>query len=318
MLRESTTDRAVAWHAGDLRLDEFEAQLGADTVVELREHRSFLHCDPASLAAHRPDLQRFPSLARAVDALRKNTLERYGALLIRGASFGALSDLERTNVFWLMLSMLGEPIQQNDEGSRFVIVRDEGQRMAAGGRYHKSNEGGELHTDAPQFEAPPRFVGLQCIRPAAEGGASKLVSAHAIHNALLAEAPELLELLYQPFHFHRQPTSRTVHAPVFSWDPAMRELRVRYLGDYVRSGQRLVGKPLDGTREGEALDALDRLLADEARFAVEFALGAGDVLVLENHRIFHGRSAFRDHDDDRPRREMNRIWVDDRTERDSR
>jgi alpha-ketoglutarate-dependent taurine dioxygenase len=248
-------------------------------------------------------------------ALRDERLLRgAGAFVVRGRSFDGLDERARQEVYEGMLGAIGELRPQNDAGDRIVRVADEGQRMTAGGRYHKSNEGGEIHTDGPQYEIPPRFVGLRCVRPAQAGGASKLVSAHAVHEELSARSPDLLRRLYDEFHFHQKPGPRTVRAPIFTRDPSSGALRIRYLGEYVRSGHAIANTPLDDEAKN-ALDALDALLADEGRFAVRFDLGAGDVLVLDNDRVLHGRDAFRDPDPvggapgATGRREMWRLWV---------
>jgi alpha-ketoglutarate-dependent taurine dioxygenase len=281
----------IAWRAGDLSARDLTVDLPRDTVG-----------DRARLAATMATLRDTRLVAGP------------GAFVISGESFAALPDEEQRPVYEAMLGALGEFLPQNDAGDRIVKVVDEGQRMTAGGRYHKSNEGGEIHTDGPQYDVPPRFVGLRCVRPAASGGASKLVSAHAVHEELTTRHPGLLRRLYDHFHFHQKPGPRTVQAPIFMQDPDSGALRVRYLGEYVRSGHAVAQAPLDA-EASEALDALDAVLADEQRFAVRFDLGPGDVLIVDNHRVLHGREAFRDPSPDaeaRPsagRREMWRLWV---------
>jgi hypothetical protein len=301
-------ERTRAWDPRVLCAGDLEVRLGPAASRELVLERARLAVAPADLDVESHELGRFPTLLAAVESLRRRCLEDgFGAFVLRADAFGELTEVERANAFWLVLRGLGTPIPQNEAGERFVAVRDEGQRMSAGGRYHKSNEGGELHTDGPQFDQPPRWVGLRCVRRAAVGGASKLVSAYSIHNALLEEAPQLLPLLYEAYHFHRKPRPETTFAPIFERGATARDLRVRYLGEYVRSGHRVAGSPLDGAH-AEALAALDRALAQEERFVVELGLGDGDVLVFDNYRILHGRSAFQDQGD-RPGRELSRVWV---------
>jgi alpha-ketoglutarate-dependent taurine dioxygenase len=304
-VRELVKDPTRAWDPRVLRARDLEVSLDPAVSRELAASRALLAVAPPELDVSSHALERFPALVAAVESLRRRSLEDgFGAFVLRAGAFAGLSEVERANAFWLFMRALGEPLAQNAAGDRFVAVRDEGQRMSSGGRYHKSNEGGELHTDGPQFDEPPRWIGLRCVRRAAAGGVSKLVSAYSIHNALLEEVPQLLPLLYEPHHFHRKPGPETIFAPIFQWTE--RDLRVRYLGEYVRSGHRVAGSPLDGAR-AEALAALDRALAQEARFAVELFLEDGDVLVHDNYRILHGRSAFQD--EGGPGRELSRVWV---------
>src|SRR5216684_3156320 len=56
-----------------------------------------------------------------------------------------------------------------------------------------SNGGQRFHTDRTDV------VGLLCVRQARAGGVSKLASTPAIHNAILAQRPELLDELFKDF-----------------------------------------------------------------------------------------------------------------------
>jgi hypothetical protein len=47
-------------------------------------------------------------------------------------------------------------------------------------------------------------VTLLCVRPAAKGGLSKVVSAPAVHNAILARRPDLHGLLCSPYYHSRE------------------------------------------------------------------------------------------------------------------
>ena len=42
-------------------------------------------------------------------------------------------------------------------------------------------------------------VGLLCLRAARSGGASRIVSSVTVYNELLAQRPDLVERLYEPF-----------------------------------------------------------------------------------------------------------------------
>ncbi|GAA3030156.1 hypothetical protein GCM10020229_46940 [Kitasatospora albolonga] len=51
----------------------------------------------------------------------------------------------------------------------------------------RDEAGLDLHTDRAMYPGPrARLLGLLCVRPAASGGESLLVSGHAVHDALLA------------------------------------------------------------------------------------------------------------------------------------
>jgi len=54
------------------------------------------------------------------------------------------------------------------------------------------------------------IIGLACVQDAKQGGESVITSAIAVHNAMLAQRPDLLALLYQGFHWHRFGEGRVV------------------------------------------------------------------------------------------------------------
>lgn len=308
MLDTIISDKNLAWQAGDLALADFLTDLPPGVQSEIQKHRSSLRVATEQLSTSSHDLSRFPEAASLMQKVRASFLDQGpGLCLIRSDTLKGLDPEERKNAYWMLMCCLGAPLAQNESGQVYVPVVDEGQRMTAGGRYHKSNEGGELHTDSPQYDEPPRYVSLLCVHPAWEGGRSKLLSAYAVHNALLAEAPDQLPLLYESFHFHRKPTTDTTFAPIFTWDGV--RLTCRYLGDYVRSGHEVKAEPLSAARK-QALSTLDGLLDQHSRFVTEFDFEEGDIVVFENRRLFHGRSGFRDDPAGRqPRRELGRVWI---------
>ena len=93
---------------------------------------------------------------------------------------------------------------QNAKGEEFISVKDTGASMKSGGRYHQTKEGGSLHTDSPQFEEIPDYIGLLCMHGAKSGGQSRLISAYSVHNRMLTEHPTLLDTLYEEFHFDKR------------------------------------------------------------------------------------------------------------------
>lgn len=306
MLTELVVDRHLAWEGGDIAVSDVRVELSDAAQREIRANRGVLSVSPAEFGPSSHDLSRFAAVREEMAALRRRHLENgFGILLISGAT-GGLTDIEQKNAHWVMMSVLGDPIPQNEHSDRYVGVADEGKRMTSGGRYHKSNEGGELHTDSPQYDRPPEIISLVCIHPAVAGGESKFISAYAVHNALLRQDTQRLAPLYEFYHFHRKPTTETTFAPIFSYEE---KLRCRYLGEYVRSGMQIKGERIEGTAKGAALRALDAALCEE-RFVFELRMNAGDVLVLDNQRIFHGRSSFRDDSaSGRPPRQMGRLWL---------
>jgi Taurine catabolism dioxygenase TauD, TfdA family len=109
------------------------------------------------------------------------------------------------------------------------------------------------------------------------------------------EHPEHLKRLRWRFAFERAQLTLPGQAPV-SWGAIFEEadgrLRVRYNRPRIEMAPALSDVPL--TREDvAALDALDEILS-RPDLQFRHTLSPGEFLVVDNHRVLHGRSAFTD------------------------
>jgi len=266
--------------------------------------------------------EEIPSKLGDFPYLKTTMLEFYRRALTEGPGFGLITGLDPTEfsrtqqdmIYWMMCNLLGEPLKQNIRGEKRVEVKDRGGTMAEGARYHQTKDGGSLHTDSPQWQNVPDLLGLLCLHPAMEGGDSKLISAYSVHNELLQRRSDLLELLYDSFHFDKRgefkpDESPTTVAPIFTYNGKV--LGFRYLGDYVRAGHDTAGKPLS-VKQLEALGELDKVLEDE-KLIVTMSLKAGDINFVNNHRVIHGRNGFIDYPEQNRKRLMVRAWLRERS-----
>ncbi len=165
------------------------------------------------------------------------------------------------------------------------MVERQAIRPVAGGRSFASTDGfTPLHTDSQLFlGAPPDAQVMVCERPATRGGASLVADAWALCEAVAARDPALLAALLEkprriPFVFGdvfgptlalRGGSLAFTHSPMPSDDPVARGL-VPYLEAAVR----------------------------------EVPVARGEVLVLDNRSVLHGRRAFAD-----PARSFVRLLV---------
>lgn len=83
---------------------------------------------------------------------------------------------------------------------------------------------------------------------------------------------------------------------------------MHYNRHQIERGHHAAGKPLTPA-EIEALDAVDEVLRDESLF-LRLPLRRGDLLVLDNTTVLHGRTSFVDHPDPHRRRCLARAWAD--------
>mgnify|MGYP000226290625 FL=1 len=162
-----------------------------------------------------------------------------------------------------------------------------------------------FHTDRADVAA------LLCVRQAKTGGVSRIASSVAVHNEMLRREPELVALLYEPLHRARLGEewggeNLSYALPVFGQFEG--RFTSHYSRTYVEAAQEMLGVPRMENRHWRALDLLAEL-ADELCF--EMTMQPGDMQFINNHVIYHARTAYHDHTDvgfDR-RRLLYRLWL---------
>ena len=217
---------------------------------------------------------------------------------------------ESLSMYWMIGQFLGNPMEQNIEGTLLYDVRDTGQHVAQGARFSVTNAESSFHNDNSFGELLPDLVGLLCLHTAKSGGQNQLISGYALHNELLENHPDVLKTLYQLFCFDRRGQfkageSPTSQFPIFQWSRG--ELTLRYLHYYIQVGHEHVGKRLT-TDQKKALEVVEELLC-RTDFRVEFNLQPGQVLFTNNRWILHNRTAFEDYPDPEHRRHYVRLWL---------
>ena len=213
-------------------------------------------------------------------------------------------------MYWTIGNFLGSPMAQNIEGTLLYDVRDTGMNVAQGARFSVTNAESTFHNDNAFGKPLPDVVGLLCVRTAISGGQSQLISGYALHNKLLENHADVLEILYRQFYFDRRGQfkagdSPTSEFPIFQWRGG--ELTLRYLYYYIKVGHERADKSLTADQR-RALGVVEALLRRED-FRVEFSLQPGQMLFTNNRWILHNRTAFEDHPDPERRRHYVRLWL---------
>jgi alpha-ketoglutarate-dependent taurine dioxygenase len=148
----------------------------------------------------------------------------------------------------------------------------------------------ELHTDQPFLQHPPRYQLLQSIRPADVGGESSIADARAAFRYLQSldrDAAELLRSVEIRFHRKQRAFEREVRSPLIVDDGDTFFVRSSY---FTMAPHRVSFDRM--TAWYRAYDRFVRLVRDP-RHHYRFPLRSGDVLIYDNHRVLHGRTAFR-------------------------
>ena len=301
------TDEHLAWDKtlSDKR-EQFVVHLDSEIIQELIERRNELD------SINKNDLPLFKK--KILNFRNERLLDGVGLFVIDGICMESFSVKEKTSIYTLAAKILGELIIQNIQQEKIVEVKDVGKSMKTGGRYHETKEGGSHHTDSPQWKNVPDYLGLFCVHNAKKGGTNLFLSAYTIHNRILQERKDLLDIFYEKFYFDKRGEfkdgeSPTVFQPIF--ELKNKKLFFRYLRNYIDAGHDIQNQPLSQPQK-DALTYLDNLMRMED-ITLKYDLKPGDMVFSDNHRVVHGRTSFEDYDDENLKRFMLRTWIKDQT-----
>ncbi|MFD1547849.1 TauD/TfdA family dioxygenase [Nonomuraea guangzhouensis] len=237
-----------------------------------------------------------PALTLLAKKAKAALEESPGLMVIRGWPVEGRSEEQIDLLCYTFGSLIGAPRAQ-----KTGLVTTGANQPRRG----MDDRGLAFHTDRGGPPGPPHLVGLLCLRAAVRGGESLMVSGHAVHDRLLEECPDLLPELYEDFHFGAGTVTDFDRVyPVFTRYAG--RVRVQYNRHWIERGQEAAGKPLAPSAVA-ALDAFDEILTDPD-LVLRFSLRPGDLLLVNNDVVLHGRTAFTE--DPRARRRLARIWLD--------
>ena len=154
-----------------------------------------------------------------------------------------------------------------------------------------SDVGLGLHTDNPYREPVPGFQALHVVIAAPDGGESLFADGFALAEQLRREDPAAFEVLAGtpvPFAYRSRNAVLRAERPLIQLSGRGEVVAVHYNN---RSIQTL---PLAAEAAERYYRAYRRfaVLLREPRFMLRFMMRAGDLVVFDNQRILHGRTAF--------------------------
>ena len=150
-----------------------------------------------------------------------------------------------------------------------------------------------LHTDDAFRPSPPGFTMLHCVEPSTDGGgASIFLDGFDVARRLAIESPAAVEVLSRlPIRFSRRHPGEddfATQATMLSFDD-----EGRIAG--VRMGLHNISPPdideVDVEAFYDALRRVDRLVRD-ADLRIRRRLEAGELALVDNQRVLHGREGF--------------------------
>jgi hypothetical protein len=232
-----------------------------------------------------------------------------GFAIIRGIPRDKYTDKECELIYWGLGIHIGGPVSQNARGHLLGHVLDEGRDsndpMA---RNYQTAQRMDFHCDL----LPVDVLGLFCLRQAKSGGASSLVSSMTVHNILLKERPDLLDVLYQPFYMDWRGEEPEGELPWFSipmYSNNNGYISSRFASrNYHESCSRFGTEYSMTDRQGEALDVVQGI-ANRPELRLSMRMEDGDIQLLNNHVTMHGRDAFEDHKNTDRQRHLLRMWI---------
>lgn len=291
---------AAAWTSADVR-DE-SAWTYELTESDIAEIDRALDRSTAALDELRAEDVPLPGLAARFDRWRAEVVSGRGFVRIRGLPVGRWGEERAARFFWAFGQHLGRPGAQNGKGELLGHVRD--LRLGRDGqvRQYMTSEAIGYHCDAADA------VGLLCLRPAREGGLSRIASSVTIFNRILERRPDLVPLLFEPRYYDTRDDGGT---DAFLARPAAfdgEQLRTFYHSEYIRTAPRHAGIPQLGNAMSELMDLYDEL-AGSPELYIEMDLRPGDIQLISNHSIVHARTGYTDYEDPEQRRHLLRLWL---------
>lgn len=243
-----------------------------------------------------------PAIARWMHALQHGR----GFVNVKGLPVDRHSDEDAAWMQWGLGLHMGSAVSQNAAGDVLGHVRDTGADPDdTSVRLYKTRVGLGFHSDGSDL------VALLCIRQGRSGGENMLVSTSALYNEILRRRPDLVPLLYAPFHWDRNDEQAESEAPTFEL-PICRfhegHLGFFYIPWYIRKAQRHAHVPRLRPEQHELLDLIDEIAADPA-FHLRMRLEPGEINYLKNNAVLHARTEFEDFPEPQRKRHMVRLWL---------
>jgi gamma-butyrobetaine dioxygenase len=144
------------------------------------------------------------------------------------------------------------------------------------------------HTDNPYRDPTPTLQLLHCLASSAEGGENTLVDAFRVVQDLPRDDFDLLAARPIRFRYADADTELETETPVISRDARGDVQAVRY---NTRSAQPFA---LPGEIVGRYYAAYQRFgrMLEAPAYRIQFKLAPGDLFIVDNLRVLHGRTAY--------------------------
>ncbi|GHB16294.1 2-trimethylaminoethylphosphonate dioxygenase [Salinicola rhizosphaerae] len=154
-----------------------------------------------------------------------------------------------------------------------------------------TQRGLEPHTDNPYRDPIPGYIWLHCLSNADSGGDSTLADGFMAAQRLRREHPDAFDCLTQTqvrFRYRDEEAHLESEGPLIELDSAGRVVRVRYNN----RTERIPPLPPETLARYYAARRQFFALITSPALTLTPKLAPGEMLIMDNYRLLHGRTAF--------------------------
>ncbi len=279
-------------------------QLSSEQVRELDAALGAVRTRNVDIAEITPESFPLPSWAQLVRSVRQSLSDGHGFALIRGVPVERYTYEEAKLAYWGIGSHFGRGITQSERADLICDITDRGP-VKNFDRTYGTTQDLFFHNDRSDM------VALLCLRRSKSGGASLVVSAAMVYNAIREKHPELLPLLMEGFPWDRRNEHGPDESPIGQRVPVFSLIKGRVHCRYGKGALLAAAKRMGTSLTPAERQAID-LVNDTAHdLALSMDFQPGDIQLLNNYLTLHARTAYEDHPEPDRKRHLLRLWLED-------
>jgi hypothetical protein len=235
-----------AWTRTEISPVDWEVPLGDAALKELDAVIKSLRLQNLPVYMLNPAQFELSATQARMQEARRRAYDGLGFAVVDRLPLDDWSVEEAHTAMWLILSQVSQPVAQSANGQIFRDIKETADR----GLYNQglTQERLTFHTDNSGNRNLPNFSTLMCLYKAEEGGTSEYCTMYSLYNAMMKDAPEQLDRLFQPFLHNRQDI-QIPGEPEVIWAPAIgydgERLLSRFSLNKITTGYKRVGQELD-------------------------------------------------------------------------
>jgi alpha-ketoglutarate-dependent taurine dioxygenase len=207
------------------------------------------------------------------------------------------------NADWLdNLALLGAIMQRGISGVQQIKPIENSDKRSFSLSFDALNP----HTEGPYLNHPPRYLVLHGIHPAScGGGLTSFCDGYALFKHLPIHLQDLAAKDYAFPVMDREGNTVAdgIKAPILENRHGLSPI-LRYSENLLRYGRYCLDGHKQLTGDLLATELADRVATYYRQTATTLRIAQGDILILDNHRILHARTAFQDKE-----RLLEAVWL---------